>query len=637
MNDPLSEQLSILVVEDDAGDYGLLRIILYQAGLVSTAQAAGSVWVKTLAEAKRAVKNMAAPNVVLLDLSLPDSIGLATVRSMRAAAPESAILVLTGHDDQALAADALEAGAQDYLVKGQIDSDATRRAVRNAMVRHRLERRVALNDARFQDFASAASDWWFWEMDAQLCFSWFSPNAHQAIGRSPEAMLGLRRQEIAAQVPNDEKSSWASHLDDLQQHRAFKQFDYRVALPGDTYQWLSISGVPIFDEAGNFSGYRGTGSNVSARKEQQAALERATQNAQAANLAKSRFLATMSHEIRTPMNGVLGMAQLLLMPHMPEAQRLDYARTILNSGQTLLTLLNDILDLSKVEAGKLELEVKSFDPAQLLHETSLLFVESATSKGLTLSEEWQGQAQHYLGDAHRLRQMISNLVGNAIKFTEKGGIRIEARELSDDDANTVLVEFAVVDSGIGIPQDKHALLFAPFSQADSSTTRQFGGSGLGLSIVRSLARLMGGDAGVESTPGQGSRFWFCIRLERLNANTDNRQAQRHAVQAATDKLPQSLSGHVLVVEDNPVNQMVIRALLDSLGLTCDVQADGQQGVDAVVRAGHADRPDLILMDLQMPVLDGYGATAKIRLWEANKGLPRLPIIALSADAFAEDQ
>jgi signal transduction histidine kinase/CheY-like chemotaxis protein len=757
MNEPLLEQIAILVVEDDPGDYGLLRATLRQAGLMPIGPTDATLWAKTLAEAMVAVEQMTALDVVLLDLSLPDSAGLATVRRMRANAPGLAIVVLTGHDDQILAAQALEAGAQDYLVKGQIDSDALRRAVRNAMVRRKLECRVALNEARFHDFGSAASDWWFWEMDAELRFSWFSANAEQAIGRAPDAMLGQRRQDIA-QVPDDDKEIWASHLDDLAQHRPFKQFEYRVALAGGDYQWLSISAVPIVDAAGVFSGYRGTGSNVTVRKAAEHKLHRnerilaaaieavgeafalyddtdclvfcneqyralydtsadllvpgatfehiiregarrgqypqaqgredswvldrlaahrlsnqdliqrtdngrwlriierktadnhivgfridvtelyqAKEAAEAANVAKSRFLATMSHEIRTPMNGVLGMAQLLMMPNLADAQRLDYARTILNSGQTLLTLLNDILDLSKVEAGKLELEAQALEPSQLLHETRLLFSETAAHKGLALIDCWNGPTQRYLGDVHRLRQMISNLVGNAIKFTTKGEVRLEARELGSSGA-TADLEFSVIDSGIGIPEEQQALLFQPFSQADSSTTRQFGGTGLGLSIVRSLARLMDGDAGVESTPGAGSRFWFRVRLQRVAVGADSRQLQRpHSAEAATDTPPVGLSGHVLVVEDNPVNQMVIRHLLDSLGLTCTVAGDGQQGADVVARVGHVERPDLILMDLQMPVLDGYGATASIRRWEAEKGLPRLPIIALTADAFAEDR
>jgi CheY-like chemotaxis protein len=340
----------------------------------------------------------------------------------------------------------------------------------------------------------------------------------------------------------------------------------------------------------------------------------------------------MSHEIRTPMNGILGMAQLLLRPDLEEAERNDYARTILNSGQSLLSLLNDILDLSKVEAGKLGLESLVVEPAQIVHEIQTLFAEAAAAKGLTLDARWSGPAgQRYKSDPHRLRQMLSNLVSNAIKFTAQGGVRIEACEAGRDDAGALL-EFSVSDTGIGIPADKQFLLFQPFSQMDSSTTRLYGGTGLGLSIVRNLARLMEGEVGVDSQPGQGARFWFRIRASRVEAGEESRQAQRAPVPSAAP--PQQMSGRVLVVEDNPVSRKVIASLLAKLGLTVLLAEDGQQGLDAILGAA---APDLVLMDIHMPVLDGYAATTRIRAWEAAQGRPRLPIIALSADVFEEDR
>jgi signal transduction histidine kinase/CheY-like chemotaxis protein len=362
-------------------------------------------------------------------------------------------------------------------------------------------------------------------------------------------------------------------------------------------------------------------------------LVAATDAALDASRSKSRFLATMSHEIRTPMNGILGMAQLLLMPDVQTSERNGYARTILSSGQTLLSLLNDILDLSKIEAGKFQLERIVFDPAALIQDTCNLFAGAAQAKGLQLVCQWQGQTDpRYVADAHRMRQMLSNLVGNAIKFTRAGQVRLDAKELERTD-KTSLLEFVVSDTGIGIAAGKLELLFKPFSQADSSTTREFGGSGLGLSIVRHLAKAMGGEVGVDSEPGQGSRFWFRVRVDHEEAPHVSPEAKRAPIEASGPGAATRLSGHVLVAEDNLVNCMVIESLLKQLGLMVTLVYDGQQAVEAIGQVA----PDLILMDLQMPVMDGYSATEKIRQWETATQRSRLPIIALTANAFEEDR
>lgn len=363
------------------------------------------------------------------------------------------------------------------------------------------------------------------------------------------------------------------------------------------------------------------------------ALERSRRRIQVANIAKSQFLATMSHEIRTPMNGILGMAQMLLMDNIEEAERRDFARTILNSGQTLLTLLNDILDFSKIEADKLDLNNTVFDPEQILRETANLFQENAANKGLVLEVHWQGAAQRYIADPHRLRQMLSNLINNAIKFTAKGKVSLQAKEIERAN-DSALIEFSVSDTGTGIEKDKLELLFKPFSQADSSITRQFGGTGLGLSIVRSLAQKMGGDVGVESTLGNGSRFWFRIRASLVKEDIDARSSFRANTEMSVSASPGQIKGNILVVEDNPTNQIVIKALLGKLSLDCQLASDGQVGFQAVQQDPTID---LILMDLQMPVMDGYEATKAIRNWETEAGQRRRLIIALTADAFDEDR
>ena len=395
--------------------------------------------------------------------------------------------------------------------------------------------------------------------------------------------------------------------------------------------WFDLSGARLLsDPESSIWGFV----DISVQKAAEEQLRYAKDRAEAANLAKSRFLAIMSHEIRTPMNGVLGMAQLLLMPGVTESQRRDYARTVLNSGQTLLTLLNDILDLAKVEAGHFDLESLVLNPSQILLDTQRLFEAIACEKGLRMVATWRGPAgQSYLGDPYRLRQMLSNLVGNAIKFTPEGEIRIDADEI-ERDTETALLEFAVSDTGIGIPDDQREMLFEPFAQADTSTTRLYGGTGLGLSIVRSLATLMGGTVGAERAPGRGSRFWFRARLVLVAPSTERRgTARSEANPWPAEDLPR-FAGRILVVEDVPSNVRVIAGMLHRLGVSVTYTENGQQGCAAIM-AG--DAADLVLMDLHTPVMDAFAATAQIRAWEVEQARPRRPVIAVTADVSEESR
>ncbi len=375
---------------------------------------------------------------------------------------------------------------------------------------------------------------------------------------------------------------------------------------------------------------------MSAIAETQAHLKATQHAAEAANVAKSQFLATMSHEIRTPLNGVLGMAQLLLLPGLKAEEQREFAQTILNSGNTLLALLNDVLDLSKVEAGKLDLAHHDFNPAALVAEIVALMQASAASKDIHLGGTWLGpENSWYKGDPIRLRQMLGNLVSNAIKFTDLGSVGIEVSTRGPLPANgseRVMLRFSVVDTGVGIPAGKQALLFQPFSQVDASATRRFGGTGLGLSIVRSLAERMGGQVGVSSQFGRGSCFWFEIPCEQGRAREDS-VAELAALmpEAPPDAMPR-----ILLVEDNEVNRRVIERLLTKFGYQVVTAEDGARGLELFLNEG--DSLGLILMDNQMPVMDGLEATRLIRDCEKrDAGTRHIPIVALTANVFEDDR
>ena len=363
-------------------------------------------------------------------------------------------------------------------------------------------------------------------------------------------------------------------------------------------------------------------------------LAEAMNAARSASAAKSQFLAVMSHELRTPMNAIMGLAQVLAAEELDPARRREYARVIVRSGEALLKILNDILDLSKVEAGRFDLEPVAFRPDALLEEVRALFADIARERNLALEVEWRGPAAAYRADAGRVRQMLSNLVSNALKFTASGSIRIHglARASTGDDAEAEL-EFRVVDTGPGMSGEEVAQLFQPFTRLDNAPSRHAGGTGLGLSIVLMLARQMGGTAGVESAPGHGASFWFTLRAGVASASEAPGAGCARIARAPSSATP-VFAGRVLVAEDVAANRLVVEAFLRRLGIGHDTVVDGRA---AVARAMDADRPALVLMDCNMPELDGIEATREIRRRERESGLARLPIVAMTARAFAEDR
>ncbi len=506
----------------------------------------------------------------------------------------------------------------------------------------RLQAHLASSEKLFRLLAEASSDI-IVLLDLVGNQHYLSPAVLRILGWQPGEMMGKAYTDLAHP---DDRALIEDLLTRCREGAPDRVVEYRCSKADGLYAWLEVNLRLYRDPVSSAAaGFVAVVRDVSLRKAAEEERLRAFQIVEQANTelkesraialranqAKSDFLRNMSHEIRTPMNGVLGMVQLLLSTPLSADQQ-QYVEIAQSSGRTLLALIDDILDLSKIEAGKLAVESLEFDLHHSLTEIIDVWRLQAKTKGLAFHAQLASDIPRKVrGDPHRLRQILNNLAANAIKFTESGEVRLTV-ELLKLDPEHVTVRFAVTDTGIGILPEQAAALFSPFVQADVSTTRNYGGTGLGLAICKQLAEMMGGTVGVVSEPAQGSTFWFRIVFGTA------RRAQQKGNAISPDNGPTNTKPahgsakaalRILVAEDNPVNRLVLCKQLKKLGYDAEIVMTGLEAVDAIARKTY----DVVLMDCEMPVMDGYEATRRIR----QASLVRVPIIAVTAHAMSGDR
>jgi PAS domain S-box-containing protein len=497
--------------------------------------------------------------------------------------------------------------------------------------RKEMEERLQISESRHRLLADNAIDV-ISTLDVNGRFSYVSPSVFATRGYTPDE---VKQQALRDALSPASAAVIYEYFTDLkaciEEGRSLKSFrgELEYKCKDGSMIWCDATASPLLDSDGNFIEVLGVTRDISERRRYEDELRHVYDAAEAANAAKSEFLAHMSHEIRTPMNAVLGLAQVLERETLAPNQR-DMVLRIRGAGQSLLTILNDVLDLSKIEAGQLRIEPRAFDLHSLLAKLDSLMGQTAHSKGVSLRiAPLPAGLGALLGDGLRLEQVLFNLTSNAIKFTEQGEVAITVTVCSSD-ADGLRLRFEVRDTGIGIASDGLAQLFTPFTQADAGISRRYGGTGLGLSICKRLLDLMGGVIGANSQPGLGSTFWFELPFD--HAETHSQMPSGTATEPALPLGPRLNGAHILVVDDSAMNRDLVERALQIEGATSTLAADGQQAIQLL-----KNRPDAfaaVLMDVQMPVMDGLSATRMIR---DELGLKDLPIIAFTAGVGVEQQ
>jgi PAS domain S-box-containing protein len=561
-------------------------------------------------------------DLLLTDIMMPEMDGITLLQAALEADPSLVVIVITGAGTLATAVEAMKAGAFDYILKPfklnvmlpvlsralamrrlRLENAALEQRVlaREIAERKRLEGELHETEARYRSIFENAVEGIF-QTTPDGRYIDVNPALARILGYETPQSLISSLTDIRTQLYVD-----AARRDEfarrLQEHKTVSGFESEIYRCDGRVIWITETARAVRNSGGALLYYEGTVLDITERKGFEEQLQKAKEAAEAAASAKSEFLANMSHEIRTPMNGIIGMTALALLTELTPEQR-EYLEMVQLSADSLLIVINDILDFSKIEAGKIDLELEDFNLRDSLETTLKTLASMADQKGLELMCEMAPEVPEAVrGDSNRLRQILINLLGNAIKFTDEGEVALNVQVESEED-NTRVLHFVVLDTGVGIPPEKQKLIFQPFSQADNSTTRKYGGTGLGLTISARLVRLMGGEIWVESQVGRGSQFHFTVQLR-----TAEKPAEVEMIAP-----PEMLRGvKVLVVDDNRTNRRILEGMLKRWDMESTSVDDGEQALIRLSSALNEGKPyALVLTDMHMPKMDGFDLVERIR-------------------------
>jgi len=599
--------LQILVVEDDDLD----RMIMKRA--LKASEIAHELHFAVDHESGLAAAKEREYDCIFLDYNLPGGTGLELLKAIRAADNTSPIIIVTSQGDEKLAVQAIKNGANDYIPKVLLSPEGIAQSVRYMVNLKKTEKESAvlkrqlLDTQRRLQTVVANSPIILFALDENAVFSLFEGKGLSDLGINKNEFIGLNL-EAATVLPLSKED----YLEALKGNEVTNV----VQLAG---KFFEIFYTPTYDENQKVNGVIGVASDITNHKRAEDELKRAKQVAEETAKIKEQFLANMSHEIRTPMNGIIGLTRILLESKLDEEQ-LKYLRSIKTCSDNLLVIINDILDFSKIEAGKMSFENVAFKLPDIIQHSIELFQVKADEKSIALrSNVDPAIPANISGDPTRLSQILNNLISNAIKFTENGEVSIRV-QLKDRKDKKVSLLFEIKDSGIGIPESSLVNIFESFTQASSDTTRKFGGTGLGLTIVKNMIELQGGAIGVTSQEGKGTTFYFDLSFE-----ISDKQPETYETEKAGEISISHLN--VLVAEDNPINQMLIKKVFADWSTKLDCADNGRIALEKIRKGNY----DVVLMDIQMPEMDGHTACRTIRN-EFPEPLKNIPVIAMTAHA-----